>query len=579
MTTASQLADELLDIIFDRDPVRATLAGNRDRDESLPALDPDGESALRSRLVAVRDRAAAQPPTPAHLRDHATAQRRAEPPAPSASTAARGHSTANTPFTDRLTISVVTQQADALIAQIDAKAPEYAINGSLFAPVAGLLFHLSQVPNADAVQARAFLRRLDGIPAFTDSAAHRHLIGLESGRLPVRRLVIEAVEHLDRHLAAPASDPLLAPEMHGADLEAERVRLLETGVRPALRRYRDVLATEIAPHARPDDEPGLCWLPGGREIYRRLVRVHTTTDRTPLELHETGVAMLAELKGEYAEFGRRALGVSDPAEIVRLLRRDPPRRWRDGPELLQAAREAIARAESVAPEWFGRLPAKRCEVQAVHESSGSSTPPAFYVPPSLDGSRPGTYFAATDRAEQRSRHTAEVIAFHEGVPGHHMQLSLAQELGDLPMLRRLLETPACVEGWALYTERLAGEMGLYSDDLQRLGMVSEDALRAARLVVDTGLHEFGWSRRQAVEHMLEHTTLTPLEVEDEVDRYIVLPGQPLSYMTGRLEIERIRDEARRRLGGRFDIRAFHDAVLGHGALPLSTLDWAMGELL
>ncbi|GAA2811012.1 DUF885 domain-containing protein [Saccharopolyspora taberi] len=543
MATPEQLADELLDLIFEGDPVRASIYGDRTRDDLLPDLSAAAEQSRRAQLEDVRRRAMAVDTEHAELEQ-------------------------------RLTIAVVVHQAEAAIDRIDSRSVEYGINGSLFAPVSGLLGALARVSVTDADQARAFLRRLAAIPRFTETVVQRHREGLATGMLPVQPLVEEAVDQLDRLLAAPGTDPLLEQDMHG--LDAERRELLDEVVHPALRRYRDVLATEVAPASRPADKPGLCWLPSGRDIYRRLVRSHTTTQRTPQELHETGLRIGADLRREYAELGARALGVSDPAELTERLRSDPALRWRDADDLLTTARDAISRAEAAAPDWFGRLPSQGCEVRSIPPSSGRSTGD-YYTPPALDGSRPGIYFAATDRAAERVRYTAEVIAFHEAVPGHHFQLTLAQELTGLPRLRRLLAINAYTEGWGLYTERLADEMGLYSGDLARIGMVSEDSLRAARLVVDTGIHEFGWSRQQAVDHMLEHTTLPPPEVAAEVDRYIQLPGQALSYMVGRLEIERIRAAARDRLGADFDIRAFHDAVLGHGALPLSTVDMVVAS--
>jgi uncharacterized protein (DUF885 family) len=197
--------------------------------------------------------------------------------------------------------------------------------------------------------------------------------------------------------------------------------------------------------------------------------------------------------------------------------------------------------------------------------------------PSSDGTRPGTYFANVHAATVRPRYVAEAIAFHEAIPGHHLQLSTALGLEDLPLLRRIGDFNAYVEGWGLYAERLAHEMGLYSDDVALLGMLTMDSMRAGRLVVDTGLHALGWSRRQAVDYLVENTPMAKVEIEAEIDRYITYPGQALSYMVGRLEILRIREAAEKALGERFDIKEFHDLVLGGGALPLSVLDAVVAE--
>lgn len=548
MSTPAQLAEELLAVLFDADPVGATLYGIRGRDDRLSDISAGNELTLRERAENIRVRAMAV-------------------------------DTAHADLEQRLTIAVVVHQAQALVDQFDARSPEYTVIGNLFAPVAGVLFRLGQVPVGDAPQAEDFLLRLRQIPEFTAAAAQRHREGVAAGRVPVRPLVDNAIEHLDGYLAEPDADPLLTPELPGPALEEERKRLLVEVVHPALREYRNVLAAEIAQHSRPTEQPGLCWINGGREIYRRLVHSQTTTEHTPEELHEIGQTHLLSLRGEIGELGANIWGESDPDAVLRRLRADPALYWRDGEELLTAARSAITKAEAVAPQWFGRLPSQPCEVRPVPGTASASTPIGVYLAPALDGSRPGVYFANTEQAEQRPRFASEVIAFHEVVPGHHLQFSLAQYRADLPLLRRLISITAYTEGWGLYTERLADEMGLYSDDLARLGMVVQDLLCAARLVVDTGLHEFGWGWQHALDYLLAHTTLSRLEAASEIDRYISVPGQALSYLLGRLEIERIRRTARERLGAAFDIRRFHDAILGHGALPLSTLDVLVREEL
>jgi uncharacterized protein (DUF885 family) len=312
-------------------------------------------------------------------------------------------------------------------------------------------------------------------------------------------------------------------------------------------------------------------LPGGDTDYARLIRVHTTTERSPDELHQTGLALIERLADEYATLGARVFGTSDRTQILTRLRTDPGLRWTSGEELLAAARTAVERAEQAAPRWFGKLPAQRCVVEAVPADEAPGSAGAYYVPGAMDGTRPGIYFANTHRAHERDRHSCESTAFHEAVPGHHFQISLAMEQTEMPMLRRIALINAYEEGWALYAERLADEMGLYSDDLARLGMLNLDSMRAARLVVDTGLHALGWTRQQVVDYLAANTAMPQVEIDSETDRYIASPGQALSYMVGRLEIQRIRALAERALGDRFDIRSFHDAVLGTGSLPLSVL--------
>jgi uncharacterized protein (DUF885 family) len=301
-----------------------------------------------------------------------------------------------------------------------------------------------------------------------------------------------------------------------------------------------------------------------------LSRAHTTTERTPDDLHQTGLDLIDKLAVEYAEIGSRAFGASTAGAVRDRLRTDPALRWRSPEEVLAAARNAVEQAERAAPGWFRRVPAGRCAVEPVPDNEAPRVT-AYYVQPALDGSRPGTYFTNAYRAAERDRFTAEAVAFHEAVPGHHFQLALAQETKGLPPLRRLAGITAHIEGWALYAERLADEMGLYSSDITRLGLLAEDSARAARLVVDTGLHARGWSRQRAVDFLRSHTLLSEGDVQAETDRYIEWPGQALSYMVGRLEIQRLRAVAERELGAAFDLKAFHDLMLTNGPLPMTTL--------
>jgi uncharacterized protein (DUF885 family) len=557
-TAVVTLADELVQVALDQQPVGASLFGIRDREDRLPDYTEAAEETMRTRVADIAARAEAVDP----------------------STLDRN---------DRLTRSVVRQGAGSLLDSLATREVEYTITDSMFGPAIAQLSMLPMLSLTEVAHADGYLTRLRCLPEVLEALSGRHRAGIAAGRTPVRPLVEATVAHLDRHLADPDADPLRRPQppadsgIDVAAFEAERDRLLADVVRPAVARYRDMLAGEVAPQGRPEDRPGLCWLPDGEAFYAGMVRVHTTTtDRTPEDLHQTGLEIIEGLRREYAEVGARVFGTSDVAEIFGQLRTDPAMRWRDGEELLEAARAAITRAEKAAPQWFGVLPSQGCTVQPVPDTEAPGAPAAYYLPPALDGSRPGIYFANTYEAQERDRHIAEAVAFHEAVPGHHFQLTRAQELTDLPLLRRLSPFTAYAEGWGLYAERLADEMGLYSGDVARLGMLAEDSVRAARLVVDTGLHAKGWSRQRVVDFLRANTTMSDVEIRTETDRYISAPGQALAYMTGRLEIQRIRAEAEAALGERFDIRAFHDAVLGSGALPLTVLDevvrdWVTGH--
>jgi uncharacterized protein (DUF885 family) len=328
------------------------------------------------------------------------------------------------------------------------------------------------------------------------------------------------------------------------------------------------------PGARPDDRVGIRFVPGGAEGYRAAVRKHTTTGLDPEEIHQIGLDTLAALRQEWAELGGRALGTSDVPEILRRLREDPALRFTSSQQIVRTVTDALRRAEEARNDWFPAYDIADCVIEEIDPIEADNAPLAYYRPPAAGGLRPGAHCVLTARPADRYVYEYEALSFHESTPGHHLQIASAQRLDGLPAFRRYLDAEVCgyCEGWGLYCERLADEMGLYTSDLQRLGMLSFDALRACRLVVDTGMHHFGWPRARAIEFMWDNTATTRANVVNEIDRYIGWPGQALAYMIGRREIRRLREEATRALGARFDVREFHGVVLGSGAVPLSVVD-------
>ncbi|HEY3335533.1 MAG TPA: DUF885 domain-containing protein [Candidatus Limnocylindrales bacterium] len=406
---------------------------------------------------------------------------------------------------------------------------------------------------------------------------------------PVRRTVAVMSELLDSPVDAwPLLEPLATlPTLDGWS-EAQRTAFTDSltaivrdEIRPAFVALHDALVAEVLPVARSDDEPGMCVVPGGAEGYRNLIRMHTSVDIDAETLHRIGHAEIARIDAEMLELAGRTIGTSTLADALAALRAQPSLYFGSREEVFEKAASSLRRANEVAPAWFGRLPAAACTILEMppHEEDHSGA--AYYRAPAADGSRPGVYVINTSRPAERPCYEAEALAYHEAVPGHHLQAALGQEVAGLPEFRRHLGPTAYFEGWGLYAERLADEMGLYTGDVDRIGMVSFDSWRATRLVVDTGIHAMGWSRQQAIDFMLAHSALTPRAVADEVDRYIALPGQALAYKTGQLELMHMRHDAQRRLGSAFDIRGFHDAILSDGALPLPTLArlvdrWAAG---
>jgi uncharacterized protein (DUF885 family) len=350
-----------------------------------------------------------------------------------------------------------------------------------------------------------------------------------------------------------------------------------------MRRLLGCLRDDLLPVARPDDQVGIRFVAGGDEGYLAAVRRHTTTSLTPEQIHQIGLDCLDALREEWAELGGRVLGTSDLPAILARLREDPALRFTDTAQIVRTVTGALARAEAVRDQWFPRYEIPDCVIEEIDPVEAGNAALAYYRPPAAGGLRPGAHCVLTAQPGQRFVYEYEALAFHESTPGHHLQIASAQTQ-PLPAYRRFLDAEVCgyVEGWGLYCERLADEMGLYTSDLQRLGMLSFDALRACRLVVDTGMHYYGWPRAQAADFMWRHTATTRANVANEIDRYIGWPGQALAYMTGRREIQRLRGLAERDLGPRFDIRAFHGTLLSNGAVPFGVLEqlvtrWMEGQ--
>ena len=421
---------------------------------------------------------------------------------------------------------------------------------------------------------RRYISKMRGVPLFIDQLIDGLRSGVEEGRCASARGLQRAIREIDDILATHPAQDVLAGQDPPSELSlrqvaawrTELIAAIERDVRPALARYRDALHDEVLPHGRSDDRPGVCHLPRGVAEYHKLLWAATSTALTPAQVHEIGRHQLALLDDEYAMLGGLALKISEPIAVRARLRDDPQLRYHTADEIITDATAALARADAASSAWFARLPRATCTSVAV-----TGGPLAYYTAPSPDGARPGTCYFNVGDPTLWTRASLEATMFHESVPGHHLQLALSQELELHPVVGEL-EVESFGEGWGLYAERLADEMGLYSGPLQRLGMLTLDSLRAARLVVDTGLHAFGWTRARAIEFLSGTTSLRPVAVEAEIDRHIAAPGQASSYMIGRLEIERIRRAASSRLGGHFSLTGFHDTVLGNGMMPLSQLE-------
>ncbi len=476
---------------------------------------------------------------------------------------------------DRLTAAVLAGDLRADIREEVCGFERWLVNAT-FNPIERAN-EIGRIHPMSAAHARStLLARVRAVPAAIDLDIARLRVGLGEGLVGDAPSIERVIAMIDGQLDTPTAKWALfeavarSPGDRGA-LARELTTAVDDGIRPALGRYRALLQDTLLPKARPSAKAGIGALPQGAECYAALIERHTTLPLTAEDVHARGLAEIARIDAEIAALGQRALGTKDLSTTLTALRSDP-KLFFDTPEAVeQAAADALARAQAAMPRFFGRLPKAPCFVRRVPAYKAAFTTIGYYEPPHTDGSKPGEYFINVLDPQTRPRYEARVLAVHESIPGHHLQIAIAQELTGLPAVRRHAGHSAFVEGWALYTERLADEMGLYETDLDRLGMLSFDAWRAARLVVDTGIHSLGWSREEAERFMLEHTALAPNNIANEVDRYVGWPGQALGYKIGQLEILALRAEAQAKLGEDFTLPAFHDALLGAGALPLPAL--------
>ena len=433
------------------------------------------------------------------------------------------------------------------------------------------------VTQADAAN---YLARVRALPKYIDDDRAHLASGIAAGRTPDAGSVRIVLEQITTALAQPPTEwATMIPANTGhpdwpkgadATFRSDLLKILHDDVTRALAAYRSFLAVDLLPAARGEDRAGVWALPEGGACYAALIQAHTSLALPAADLHATGLAELRSIHAEMLVLGERLFGTKDIASLFTRLRGDPALRFTTAEEVEQKAVTALAAAKARVPTFFGTLPKADCLVRRIPDYEAPYTTIAYYrqvVP----GEQPGYYYINTYQPETRPRYEAEVLAFHESIPGHHFQIAIGQELAEMPAFRKNLMTTAFVEGWALYTERLADEMGLYSGDLDRLGMLSFDSWRASRLVVDTGIHAMKWTRADAESFMLANTPLAANNIKNEVDRYITWPGQALAYKTGQIAIRELRKEAEVAMGPKFSLAGFHDVVLGGGAVTLPVL--------
>ncbi len=551
--TLQDLADRYWMTVNEYAPTTATVRGVHDFDDRLRRFDDEWLDGMAGRFRAIEAAAGALDPSTLATQE-------------------------------RISAGLLAHESRVWATDIE-KRFSVALIDPFTGPHIGLLNGSRQNTVSNREQADMLLRRYEAIPEHLADALRLQRETAAAGMTPPEAALIRVLSQLDGYLESSLDDdPFLKLQVPGDDgTWLEKARDLVIGsIRPAFDEYRRGLRMHIAPQARPDDRCGLMWMEGGEDIYRSLIYKYTQLDLTPQEIHDIGMEWATEINAaEWVQIGEKAFGASTIEEVFDRLKNDPNGFFNSEEEMLDHARAAVERAWNAVGDWFGARPDSPCNVVPVPPTVAPAMPPAYYMQPPLDRSRPGMYFLNTYKPEERHRFEYESIHFHEAIPGHHFDRSLAAELEGIPNFRRYSQVFAHTEGWGLYTERLADEMGLYSSHVDRLGMVCADAWRACRLVTDTGIHALGWSRQQAIDFIEKWTPIGRLTIEQEVDRYIGMPAQALAYKMGQLEIKRLRREAEERLGNRFDIKGFHDTMLTHGAMPLPLLseaveDWMAG---
>ena len=434
----------------------------------------------------------------------------------------------------------------------------------------------------DIESADMLLKRLELYNRLFTQIAAVQKVGLDNNRVATERNLLRTIDQLENYLSSAIdNDPLLlvnfSPEISESQIsewKEKAKKIIETNVRPTVLTYMEQLKLEHLPNGRSDEKSGIMWIDGGEEAYLRALRRYTGhKDITVKDVHQVGLSEIDRLKKEFFTIGEGVFpGVTSPEEVLHKMQTDPSMRYESKEQMLQLAVDTIERAYKPLGQWFTVFPKSPCKVLPVPAASEQHAPPAYYYPPLPDGSRDGTYFLNTYKAETKSIFEAESVAFHEAIPGHHLDRTIAVELQDVPDFQKYVASTAFVEGWGLYSEQLANEMGLYSNDVQQLGRLGNDAWRACRLVLDTGMHGMGWSREKAIEFFKANSPIEEINAEIETDRYIAWPGQACSYKMGQLKIEELRRKAEKELGDKFDIRYFHDEVLCDGGITLPILE-------
>ncbi|RJQ56954.1 MAG: DUF885 domain-containing protein [Nitrospiraceae bacterium] len=428
-----------------------------------------------------------------------------------------------------------------------------------------------------------YIARLNAFPRQIEQVIENLQKGISLGMTAYKRNMETAAGQAETFTKfSPEENPLYSPVLKLNDGFSEQDRegiktsikeALTSRVTPAYVKLHQYLSVEYIKRCR--EQEGIWALPDGIAMYGFFVRYHTTTDLSPEEIHETGKNEVARISSGIEKIMRKIGFTGSIREFTDYIKEKKELNFRDRQEILDSYRDILSHMDKRLPDYFGALPKAEYDIKEIEKYREQAAPAAYYYPPPDDFSRPGYFYANTYKPEERPKFITEALSYHEAVPGHHLQIALMQERKGLPDFRRYEGSTAFIEGWALYAEKLAGEMGFYKDDFSEYGRLMFEIWRAVRLVVDTGIHFFRWSRDEAVRYCRENSGEEDHEIEVEVDRYIAMPGQALAYKTGELKILELREKAKKALGPGFDIREFHDRLLENGALPLNVLENVM----
>lgn len=434
-----------------------------------------------------------------------------------------------------------------------------------------LPFAFASLPIENQEERDNLYQRLTQLPRYIRAETANLKEGIRLGYTAPKTGVEAVIGQMDALLSTQAGESPFASygKQDFPDFHQRLTALVETEINPAIAEYRDYLQNEYLLNART--EVGVNALPDGNTCYTASTRFHITSIISAEAIHQMGLNQMEKIQQQLSEIGERSFGTSNPAEVLRIVKEDPQYRFSSREEIIKMAEETVARAEAELPNWFGLVPEMTVEVLPYPAYQEKSAPLGQALFVLRDGKNIGQYILNTYQPETQSKSFIESLSFHEAHPGHLLQMFVAQATGEIHPITGYFFLSGFGEGWALYTERLAEEMGLYTSDVSRVGWLASEAHRSARLVVDSGMHALGWTRQESIDYLAQHTTLTPNQTAAETDRYIAAPGQATSYMVGALEIMKLRSEAEQALGAAFDIKAFHDLLLENGTVPLGML--------